>query len=457
AQALILQGEIESAESQWRKILEINPRNMAAIAPLVEQLLKRGDHVGAEIIVADVTQSDVTTTAPLELLIQIRAARKDWRGAILALNRLEDMPNATPVATFWSGFLAAKQGRSQDAIGHFQHALAIQPDYRQALEGLSRIYQTGGHNAEWIAYLTAYTKQNPDSVIGLEFLASAHVGEKNWRAAENCLLRAGAIQPANTELMLKRLDVVERQDSARAESQLTEWIKNQPDEFKFKMRLADFYATRKRYSEAESLLRVMVNQDSTAKQTSAVKLKLAELALLRRDMAAANAYLDEIFGQQPDHLQALRLAAQLYVMQNDIDKAIEAYKRVLKRTPLNDEAANNLADLLATYRADDKDSMAKATTLVERFEDARHPALLDTYGWVQLKAGNIQQAVMALRRAEAGAPNDPRIHYHLAEAYSKTGNTQAAIGQLQRSLADGKGEFLEIQTAKALLQQLQKN
>ena len=108
--------------------------------------------------------------------------------------------------------------------------------------------------------------------------------------------------------------------------------------------------------------------------------------------------------------------------------AKKRYEHLLKISPDNSAALNNLAWLL---RHDDTDT---AFDLVQKalLLSPNAPAYLDTYGMLLLDKGNSAKSVETLRKAAAGAPNNPSITIHLALALSKNGNPNQALGMLEK-------------------------
>jgi len=129
---------------------------------------------------------------------------------------------------------------------------------------------------------------------------------------------------------------------------------------------------------------------------------------------------------------------------------------VVEKFPENDEAANNLADLLITYKGGDNNSIKQAQGLVKRFQNSSNPVTLDTYGWVQLKSGKSKEALIALKKSVSSVADDARVLYHLAETYQQLGDVKNALITLEKSLSliETQGEFAEIANARALKQRL---
>jgi Tfp pilus assembly protein PilF len=71
---------------------------------------------------------------------------------------------------------------------------------------------------------------------------------------------------------------------------------------------------------------------------------------------------------------------------------------------------------------------------------------------VHIKRGEDAEAVDVLEKAIAVPGSSPTVHYHLATALSRSGNTQRAREMLKRALAGG--DFPEAEAARQQLADL---
>jgi tetratricopeptide (TPR) repeat protein len=126
--------------------------------------------------------------------------------------------------------------------------------------------------------------------------------------------------------------------------------------------------------------------------------------------------------------------ASLLERQGRPAEAIRLYEAAVARDERQAFAVNNLAMLLANYGAAEAD-IARALGLVEKLAGSVDPGVLDTRGWVKLKAGQVTEAVTLLQKAADGLPEAPAVRYHLAKAQLQSGDSAAARRNLERALA----------------------
>tara|TARA_Y100001933_G_scaffold263783_1_gene326682 strand:- start:45347 stop:49813 length:4467 start_codon:yes stop_codon:yes gene_type:complete len=105
------------------------------------------------------------------------------------------------------------------------------------------------------------------------------------------------------------------------------------------------------------------------------------------------------------------------------EEAAQVYQQVLTEDPKSVAALNNLAYLLATNLNRPAEALKYAQQASAMAPN--DPQVLDTLGWVQFLAGDIQKAQVTLRRSVRIKPFTANT-YHLAEVMLKDGQTRYA-------------------------------
>ncbi len=120
---------------------------------------------------------------------------------------------------------------------------------------------------------------------------------------------------------------------------------------------------------------------------------------------------------------AIRITyASLLQTQGKYDEAQKQYERVMKAQPHNPVVLNNLAWLYG--RKGDPRAIKVAKRAYEYAPD--RPEIQDTYGWLLVKAGKVEQGLRTLQEALTKMPNHPEIGYHVAYALKKLGRKDEA-------------------------------
>jgi tetratricopeptide (TPR) repeat protein len=184
---------------------------------------------------------------------------------------------------------------------------------------------------------------------------------------------------------------------------------------------------------------------------------LAYVALGRGDAQAAIRALEEAAPKVDSGWRLQAAAAQLLELSNHADEAIALYDKALAGAGTDAEglgAANNLAMLLVTHRQDAA-SLKRAEQLTLAFASAGNPLVLDTYGWVRYRNGDVPGALTALERAVAIDGKLPVLQYHLGVVQEAAGQPDQALTSLQLAVRSGQ-TFAGLQDAADRLDRLRK-
>jgi Flp pilus assembly protein TadD len=131
------------------------------------------------------------------------------------------------------------------------------------------------------------------------------------------------------------------------------------------------------------------------------------------------------------------------------DESIAEYEALLKRSPSNRQAANNLSELLAETKGD-KASLDRALQLASRFDSSLLPGELDTLAMVHYRSGEFAKASALLQRAVDLAPGEPLIQLHLGMALFKGGDTQGGKVMMRKAI-DSKAALPSLPEARSML------
>jgi Tfp pilus assembly protein PilF len=136
------------------------------------------------------------------------------------------------------------------------------------------------------------------------------------------------------------------------------------------------------------------------------------------------------------HVQAWTLLGDSTYRLKEYGEAEEAYEKAMDLDPKNGDLYNNLAWVYVQQdrklsKAQDQVMQALALTPDHR------PYYLDTLGVIQLKLGNVRDAISSLEGSTRTIPRDQpdlltEAYQHLADAYRAAGDIPAADNVLER-------------------------
>lgn len=276
-------------------------------------------------------------------------------------------------------------------------------------------------------------REGPDEAIGFLERLSEEDGGNN--AAKIALIRArlGEGKP----------------DEALAIA--NELVAASPDNASLRLVLGNTQFASRDFEAAEATIRGVV--EDTGSATAGLQLVRVLSAQGRSDDARGT--IDELLTDAPDNPDLLWAKASFLERANDIDGAIAIYEELYVQNTNSPVIANNLASLLATYR-DDDESLERAYTVARRLSGTNIPPFQDTYGWIQFRRGDVQEALRYLEPAALRLQGDPIVQYHYAKALQAAGRDDDAKNAFQRAL-DIAGESdsrAQIEDARAQIELL---
>ncbi len=163
-------------------------------------------------------------------------------------------------------------------------------------------------------------------------------------------------------------------------------------------------------------------------------IKQAENASRSGDSAAAVGYLQDWLANHPDDVQAMQFLGTTWQTMGKTELAIKQFERVLELDRENPVALNNLAGLYQQL------GRPEARALAERALAAapNNPGVLDTYAWILVQQGEVQEGLRSLEKVISQLPDNPEVRYHHAVAVLKSGDHKRGRSLLQGLLSEGK-------------------
>ena len=127
---------------------------------------------------------------------------------------------------------------------------------------------------------------------------------------------------------------------------------------------------------------------------------------------------------------------------------------MLKIRPDSELVINNLASLLTDYRTD-KASYDRAYEASVIFKNSQTPQFLDTFGWASYKAGKLDEATKALKKANELQPETAIYRYHLGKVLFDSQHLSDAKQELQKAVKlSATQPFEQLADAKSILNTL---
>lgn len=430
---------------------------------LATDYLTSGRVDDARELVSAILEESPRDTRGLALRGALRLADGDVNDAILDIRTaLAAEPESTALLNLLADAYL-RIGETNLAIETIQQSAAITPDDPAVRVMLARTYLAGGEPELAVDTLLSFGDDSVTPAI-LELLFESQLRAGDAAAATQTALRFENSNPGTArgaELLAiaaeqsgapegalanyRRALVIAPQsfsavegivrtslkldDAATAVDAITSFIDGNPGHLGALNALARLYIDTGSHDDARRVAADAIEADAAS---PVGYMTLVRLARLDDDLESAISQLRHGFEATSDLTLGFSLA-ELLEETDAADEAIAVYEDILAIAPDTDPAANNLAMLLVTSRDDDS-SLERAQALSARFVDSDRAAYLNTFGWVAYKAGNLQTAIPALRRAAQMAPDSALLTYHHGVALIAAGQVEEGKGQVLAAL-----------------------
>jgi tetratricopeptide (TPR) repeat protein len=207
----------------------------------------------------------------------------------------------------------------------------------------------------------------------------------------------------------------------------------------------------------------------------------------KKDFSQASSQFQMIVESQPDFISPHYELAKLYLIMDEINKALEEYKEIAEldlkdasvhlsigniysKQGKNDEAITEYKQVitlapdspvgyneLAYHYAENETNLDEGLTFALKASQSspKDASILDTLGWVHLKKGAYEKALENLKSAIELSPNSPTIRYHLGMAYYKSNDLKNALNEFKNSLIIS-GRFNEASRSQEMIKLIEK-
>ncbi len=393
ARALILDGQIDPAEKEYRKILEVDPDDGAAHLGLGR--VSRTRHRYQEAL-QHLKRADASFQNNVEVIFELARLYNDLgrfeeaeAGFERMLNLLRDpgdsfgaVRNRT-ISLTHLGLAAQELGKFEKAAGHFQE-----------LQQLGEAYL--GHEQENLRVLGTENR-NRARVL----LIGLHRAARQVPLALAVCTAAGEQTPTRAISALCADVLAESGKPRQALRELQGMLEGNKEDLEIYHYILQIYQREKRFKEAEE--------------------KLHE----------ARKYFE--------HEKSFYfLLGALQERRKEYDKAAETFRKVIALDPKHASALNYLGYMWADLGV----NLNEALDLIKQAValDPNNGAYLDSLGWIYFKLDRIEEAEVYLVSALERVRRDPTLHDHMGDLYYRKGKYRQARSAWQRSVAYGQDE-----------------
>lgn len=412
--------DVRGARAELEKALLVQPDYLPAARVLAEIDVndKRPDQAVARI--EALLKSAPTDEAPLLALAQVKlqAGRPFVEVAEAHANAVRSHPHSV-LAHLAQGAFLAKGRDPQAALKAAQTARNRFPDDARVLDQLGLAQLAVGDTVGALDSFSQMAKLQPESPVPQLRLAAASYRARQADAPIAALRKALQLQPDLLEAqkgLVSMLVDAGRFDEAMKEAKALQ-----------RSRASEAHG----YALEGDVLARQHKPAEGAKRGGDPQLVVKQVEML--DAAGRTADARDVAArwlqQRPDDPVIRYHLATTAMLRKDYTEAAAGCRWILAKHPDHVQTLNNLAWVLGEMK--DKGALELAAR-AHRL-DPDNPAVLDTYGWLQVQSGQVATGAALLAKAAAGAPGEPQIRVHWAGALIQLGDKTAARKALEEA------------------------
>lgn len=389
-------------------------------------------------------------------------------------------PNHADALMALAGLRAQRREGWPEAERLLERAVKSHPGLLQSRAAQVQFYSLTGDRPKALRSAQAAVTENPDSAAMLDLLAEVQSSQGDSSAAVATRVKATEKTPNDAAVWVKLAVAQLAVDKpSEAEKNLKRALQLKPDAPEVEVLLAGLYRSQRSFDEAFRIARslqkrypkgaagylvegdvmlaasrmpdaVSAFREAYSREPSAqVLIRLLSVLDLDGQEAASRKLGAEWRQKHPQDVAVVMYEAGAAMNRGQYDRARADYLQVLKQTPENVIALNNMAWML--WKAKD----AEARSFAERAHRLApdNPAVLDTYGVILVDSGKSVEGVNILRKAVEKAPQSDAIRLNFARALVQNNQKAEARPHLEKLVALGR-KFAGSDEAATLLKSL---
>src|SRR5438445_3040575 len=186
--------------------------------------------------------------------------------------------------------------------------------------------------------------------------------------------------------------------------------------------------------DAVKMLRAQLHGDTSDREAYLNIAQVYERGRHYKEAEEAAHAAEVLPGQPRENEMVWCLLRAIYERQKFFDKAEEQFKKVLAVNPKNAPVLNYYGYMLGDLgiRLDEAEALVQKALK----EDPYNGAYLDSLGWIYFKENKLGASESTLRKAVERERHDATIHSHLGDLFAKTGRSDLAAAEWEKSLVE---------------------
>jgi tetratricopeptide (TPR) repeat protein len=200
--AAATRGDTSQALNLWQNALDTDPDYIPARLSLAAAAIGRGDGTKAEEFVIDVVRDEPANVNALLLYARALLLQKHYESARSLAERALAAERSNAQAAILLGDIALQRHQLALALLQYEKAMLLEPASRDAVEGLTAVYEKGDVNTPMLRKLERIAQSGTPSSRLMEITGRLYASQHMNREATRCLRRAVEMDPSRQSAAL---------------------------------------------------------------------------------------------------------------------------------------------------------------------------------------------------------------------------------------------------------------
>ncbi len=431
AAMLVRTGNIEGALKHFEKVLTLSKKGEQKTFMLIMSLLgKERDKNIALDIMQRLLDKHKNSASAYYSYANLALLTKEYDAALKSVDKALSIKNNWYEAVILKTIILSRLDKNTEAISFLTHQLKAQSDnYNLRLYFARKLVDSKKYTLAYKQFEKVYrANKNNDALYAMGLLANRmdkiNLAEKHFKTLTDIGARENESHFYLGQIREKKKDY----------SAAIDWYSRvHSGVYAFESRLRIIALLGKQGKVAQA--REQVKAIDVSKPGEQVRLYIIEGEVLRENKMYNEALelYTEGLSTIPDNIDLLYARALVYEKLANIQDAIKDLRMVVKLDPQSVQALNALGYTLV----DKTDQLHEGIEYIKQAYQLQptDPAIIDSMGWAYYRLGDLDQAIVFLKRAYT-AFNDAEVAAHLGEVLWVRGDKEKAREIWQNSLRE---------------------
>ncbi len=339
-EARYMLAQIAEKQENWRDMigalnstLEADPGHVEANIKLAQvlaggnQLDKAEEHVNTVLQTYPINADALGTKA----LIEFRRGNKEQAQKLANQALAQDPAQTVALSTLGSLIGSA---HPEELLALVDKGLAKDPTNLTLIKLRMAALEGMGRSDDVIAQLKQLVEQYPDDIEYARQLAAYYVNKFQASEAEAFLRERLAANPDDVRFKLLLVGYLQQIDgSEKAQAELHKMVDASPDTPELRFKLGELLVASGDLDQAEAVYKSTFDHGSEGTAYQTARVRLAQLALLQRDAAKAQGWVDQALEIEAANPDALLLQARIKFTEGKFEEAIPDLRMILRSNP----------------------------------------------------------------------------------------------------------------------------